>query len=35
MWNKKHFSSFLKGFQLPEIILDLRVLFNENEMFLG
>ena len=24
-WNKKHFSSFLKGFQMPEIVLDLRV----------
>ena len=24
-WNKKHFSSYLKGFQLPKIIPDLRV----------
>ena len=24
-WNKKHFSSFLKGFQLPKIVSDLRV----------
>ena len=24
-WNKKHFSSFLKGFQLPEIVSDQRV----------
>ena len=23
-WNKKHFSSFLKGFQLPKIVSDLR-----------
>ena len=25
MWNKKQFSSFLKGFQLPKIVSDLRV----------
>ena len=24
-WNKKHFSSFLKGFQLSKIVLDLGV----------
>ena len=24
-WNKKHFSSFLKGFYLPKIVSDLRV----------
>ena len=24
-WNKKHFSSFLKDFQLPKIVSDLRV----------
>ena len=24
-WNKKHFSSFLKGFQLLKVVLDLRV----------
>ena len=24
-WNKKHFSSFLKGFQLSKIVSDLRV----------
>ena len=26
-WNKKHFSSFLKGFQLSKIVSDLRVRF--------
>ena len=26
-WNKKHFSSFLKGLQLPEIVSDLRFGF--------
>ena len=25
-WNKKHLSPFLKGFQLPKIVSDLRVL---------
>ena len=25
IWNKKHFSSFLKGLQLPKIISNLRV----------
>ena len=25
MWNKKHFSSFFKSFQLPKIVSDLRV----------
>ena len=25
MWHKKHFSSFLKDFQLPKIVSDLRV----------
>ena len=24
-WNKKHFSSFLKGFQMTKILSDLRV----------
>ena len=24
-WNKKHFTSFLKGFQLPKIVPDLKV----------
>ena len=24
-WNKKHFSSFLKGLQLPKLVSDLRV----------
>ena len=24
-WNKEHFSLFLKGFELPKIVLDLRV----------
>ena len=24
-WNKKHFSSFLRGFQMPKIVSDLRV----------
>ena len=28
-WNKKHFSSFLKGIQLPEIVSDLRVDFQK------
>ena len=31
-WNKKHFSSFLKGFQLSEIVLDLRVCL-ENDAY--
>ena len=29
-WNKKHFSSFLKGIQLPEIVSDLRVDFQKH-----
>ena len=28
MWNKKHFSSFLKGFQLPKIVSGLECAFN-------
>ena len=35
MRNKKHFSSFFKGFQLPKIVSDLRVCrvrtFRENQ----
>ena len=27
-WNKKHFSSFLKGFQLTKVVSDLRVRFK-------
>ena len=28
-WNQKHFSSFLKGFQLPKKFSDLKILFKE------
>ena len=28
-WNKKQFSSFLKGFQLPKIFADLECAFND------
>ena len=32
-WNKKYFSSSLKGFQLPKIVLDLRVrLLSKNNI---
>ena len=26
-WNKKHFSSFLKGFQFPKLVSNLRMRF--------
>ena len=30
-WNKKHFSSYLKGFQLSEIVSDAFILCREND----